>query len=121
MVKLVYCIKKRDDISEAEFHRYWLDEHGPRVRRHASALGAERYVQSHLLDSPLNEGLRGSRGMAPAHDGITELWWSDIEAFQKATTSTEGIAAGADLLEDEGHFIDFAASTLFLSEEHEIF
>jgi len=121
MIKLVYCIKKREDISQSEFHRYWLDEHGPRVRRHASALGAERYVQSHILDSPLNEGLRLSRGMAPAHDGITELWWSSIETFQKATTSEEGIAAGAELLEDERHFIDFEASTLFLTEEHEIF
>ena len=121
MIKLVYCIRKRADISEAEFHRYWLEEHAPRVRGHAKALGADRYVQSHTLDSELNEGLRASRGMSPPHDGITELWWSDLEAFQKALDSGDGIAAGRDLLEDERHFIDTEASTLFLTEEHEIF
>jgi hypothetical protein len=121
MVKLVYCIRKRAELSEAEFHRYWLEDHAPRVRRHARALGAERYVQSHTLDSVFNEGLRTSRGMSPAHDGITELWWSDMEAFQNALGTEDGIAAGAELLEDERHFIDFEASTLFLTEEHEIF
>ena len=121
MIKLVYCIRKRADISEAEFHRYWLEEHAPRVRGHAKALGADRYVQSHTLDSELNEGLRASRGMSPPHDGITELWWSDVEAFRKALDSGDGIAAGVDLLEDERHFIDIEASTLFLTEEYEIF
>lgn len=121
MVKLVYCIRRRAELSAEEFHRYWLEEHGPRVRRHARALGALRYVQSHTLDSPHNEALRGSRGMAPAHDGITELWWSDLASFEKALGTADGMEAGRDLLEDERHFIDFEASTLFLSEEHEIF
>ncbi len=121
MIKLVYCIRKRADISEAEFHRYWLEEHAARVRGHAKALGADRYVQSHTVGSELNEGLRTSRGMSPPHDGITELWWSDMEALERALGSEGGIAAGADLLEDERHFIDIEASTLFLTEEHEIF
>jgi uncharacterized protein (TIGR02118 family) len=121
MIKLVYCIRRRPDLSEAEFHRYWLEEHGPRVRGHASALGAVRYVQSHTLDGALNGALQRSRGMAPPHDGITELWWPDREAFEEALATEAGRAAGRDLLEDERGFIDFGASTLFLTEEHEIF
>ncbi len=121
MIKLVYCIRKRTDISAEEFHRYWLEEHGPRVRGHAKALGALRYVQSHTTDSELSEALRKSRGASPPHDGITELWWSDLESLQAALGTEAGVEAGRDLLEDEGHFIDFAASTIFLTEEHEIF
>jgi hypothetical protein len=122
MIKLVYCIRKRSDISQAEFHRYWLEEHGPRVRGHAKALGADRYVQSHTMDSELNQALRTSRGgMRPPHDGITELWWSDMQSFRNAMGTSAGLEAGKDLLEDERHFIDFEASTLFLAEEHEIF
>jgi len=121
MVKLVYCIRKRADLPAEEFYRYWLEEHGPRVRGHAEALGAERYVQSHTLDSELNAALRSSRGASPPHDGITELWWRDLESLQAALGTADGIEAGRDLLEDERHFIDFEASTLFLSEEHEIF
>jgi hypothetical protein len=124
MIKLVYCIRKRAELSDEEFHRYWLEDHGPRVRGHAAALGASRYVQSHTLSGALaeaNEGLRASRGMSPPHDGITELWWPDMESFQKALGTKDGVEAGRDLLEDERHFIDFEASTLFLTEEHEIF
>lgn len=121
MIKLVYCIRRRADLSEAEFHRYWLEEHGPRVRGHAKALGADRYVQSHTLDSEVNGALRASRGMSPPFDGITELWWSDLGAFQEALGSHDGIAAGRDLLEDERRFIDFERSALFVTEEHEIF
>ena len=32
MIKLVYCIRKRDDIESEAFYRYWLDEHGPLVK-----------------------------------------------------------------------------------------
>ena len=121
MIKLVYCVRKRSDISDVEFRRYWLEEHGPRARGHAKAIGADRYVQSHTLDSEINQGFRESRGTGPAYDGITEMWWSDIEGFQKVLGSEEGMAAGQDLLEDERHFIDMEASSLFLTEEHEIF
>jgi uncharacterized protein (TIGR02118 family) len=121
VIKLVYCVRKRADISQAEFHRYWLEEHGPRARRHADAIYAARYVQSHTLDTALNEGLRASRGASPPYDGITEMWWTDLETFQKSLGSEAAIAAGVDLLEDERHFIDVEASTLFLTEEHEIF
>ncbi len=121
MIKLVYCIRKRDDISEEEFHRYWLEDHGPRVRGHAKALGAERYVQSHTCHPDLNESLQVSRGMSPAHDGITELWWSDRAALDQALASAEGRDAAADLIADERKFIDLEASTLFITEEHEIF
>ena len=67
MIKLVYCVRKRSDISDG----------------HAKAIGADRYVQSHTLDSEINQGFRESRGTGPAYDGITEMWWSDIEVFQK--------------------------------------
>ena len=121
MIKLVYCVRKRADISQAEFHRYWLEEHGPRARKHAKAIHAIRYVQSHTLDSELNAGLRTSRSAGPAYDGITEMWWSDMEEFEKSLGSEAGVAAGLDLLEDERRFVDAEASSIFLTQEHEIF
>ena len=81
----------------------------------------KRYVQSHTLDSELNQGLRTSRSAGPPYDGITEMWWADTEAFEKSLGSEAGIAAGMDLLEDEHRFVDTEASAIFLTEEHEIF
>ena len=121
MVKLVYCIRKSGNVSQEEFHRYWLEDHGARVRKHAAALGASRYVQSHTLETAINEALQSPRGAKPAYDGITELWWDDMETLTATMGTPDGALAARDLLEDERHFIDLEASTLFLTEEHEIF
>ena len=50
MIKLVFVIRRREDLPLEEFHRYWLEEHGPLARRLLEPLGARRYVQTHSLD-----------------------------------------------------------------------
>src|SRR5688572_30201963 len=121
MIKLVYCIRRRADVAPEDFHRYWLDKHGPLVRSVAASIGACRYVQSHTTLPDLNIVLRASRGAAEAYDGITEVWWKDTAALEHGLTDPAGIEAGRRLLEDEATFIDFEQSRLFLTEEHEIF
>ncbi|WP_370655535.1 EthD domain-containing protein, partial [Candidatus Binatus sp.] len=49
MIKLVYIIRKRDDVSDQDFHDYWLHKHGPRVASVAKAIRARKYVQSHTI------------------------------------------------------------------------
>ncbi len=77
MVKLVYCLRKRADISSEELYRYWLNDHGPLVRKFAEAIKAKKYVQSHTVAPEVNEVFRASRGLAQPYDGITEVWWDD--------------------------------------------
>src|SRR6185295_17210788 len=120
MIKLVYAIRRRADLSPEAFRARWL-EHAPLVARFAGAMRAARYVQSHTLDSPWNQALQGSRAAAPPYDGITEVWWASEAEFAAALASPEGQEAGRALLEDERDFIDLAASSLFLTEEHAIF
>ncbi len=121
MIKLVYVVHARDDVTPGEFHRYWLEEHGPLVASLAEDIRARKYVQSHTIDSPLNQALVDSRGMAPIHQGITEVWWENLEELQTALSSPEGTQAAARLVEDEAKFIDFTRSTIFLTEEHTVF
>ena len=121
MIKLVYCIRRRPDVEPQEFHRYWLERHGPLVRSVAVAIGAVRYVQSHTIASDLNDALRASRGAREAYDGITEVWWASRADLERGLADPTGIDAARRLLEDESTFIDLAASSLFLTEEHEIF
>lgn len=121
MLKLTYCLRRREDVSPEEFHRYWLEQHAPLVKSFQQTMHASRYVQSHTVDPEINEGLRASRGSAPAYDGITEVWWESREAFDQAMASEGGRQAALALLEDERKFIDFTASSLFMTEEHEIF
>ncbi len=121
MIKLVYVLQRRADVTPADFHDYWLNAHGPRVRGHAGAIRARRCVQSHLIDSSRNEGLRAARGMLDAVPGITEVWWDSLADFQAAAADPAGAAALADLAADEATFIDIARSQVFLTQENLIF
>lgn len=122
MIKLVYCIVRRADLSAEEFHRTWLVYHAPLVKSVAEALHAVRYVQSHTAHADLNALLQSSRGgMQLAYDGITEIWWNSRADLENALSSEAGRAASARLEQDEARFIDFARSRIFITEEHEIF
>lgn len=121
MIKLVYVITRKPDLSHAAFADYWLTRHGPLVASHATTLHLRKYVQSHLFEHPSNEGMRAARGMLPPVDGITEVWWDSLEDFQTAYAAPGGAVAGAALAEDEAKFIDFTRSCVFLTEEHLIF
>jgi len=121
MIKLVYVIERREDVAPKDFHDYWLNAHGPKVRDRAGAIGAKRYVQSHTIDTSANEGLRAVRGMLPPVPGITEVWWDSLEDFQAAASSPKGAQALAELGEDEQTFIDIGKSQVFLTEEKFIF
>jgi uncharacterized protein (TIGR02118 family) len=119
--KLVYTIRKRDGISFEEFTRYWENEHADLVSEVAEDIKAKRYVQSHVISTPLNDALVESRGLLPIYDGLTEVWWDSIEDLQVGVSSPEGAAAMERLAKDESVFIDHATSTIFLTTEHEVF
>lgn len=120
MIKLVFCLRRKDGTSREEFQRYWLSKHGPLVRSHAETLRIRRYVQVHTTGDGLNDALRASRGGPEAFDGVAELWWSSLDEMVAAASSEEGRAAAAALLEDERTFIDLEHSPLWIAEEHEI-
>jgi uncharacterized protein (TIGR02118 family) len=106
MIKLVYCLTRRSDLSLAEFSRYWHDVHGPLGRR---IPGLRRLVQSHLVADPA--GLRRAD-----FDGMAELWFDDLDTLQAAMASAEWRAS----TEDEANFVDPTRTALFLTAEREI-
>ena len=55
LLKLTFCLRRLPALSHAEFCDYWLNKHGPLVRRLQPALGMARYVQVHRLDDVLEE------------------------------------------------------------------
>lgn len=120
MIKLVFNLRRRSDLTREEFQRYWLEQHGPLVRSYAEVLGIRRYVQVHTLADHLHAALRASRQAPEAYDGVAELWYDSLDALGAAVATDEGRAAALALLEDERRFIDHARSPLWLAEEHPI-
>lgn len=119
MIKLVYCLKRRPELTREQFQDYWLNTHAPLVKRHAETLRIRRYVQVHSTSDPMNAAIQAGRGTPAEYDGVAELWFDSIESIG-ADQSPEAQAAGRDLLEDEGKFIDLANSPVWFAEEHQI-
>jgi uncharacterized protein (TIGR02118 family) len=106
MIKLVYCITKRPDITDEAFFDYWKNIHGPIGAR---IPGLRRLVQSHAV---AGGGAIGRRDF----DGVAELWFDDMEALSVARQSSEWQVSTAD----EANFIDTTRTALLVAEEHEI-
>jgi uncharacterized protein (TIGR02118 family) len=104
MVKLIYCISKKPELSVDEFQRYWRDVHGPIAGK---IPGLRRYVQCHVAPE-----LYG-RETQPSYDGAAELWFDDLEAMRAAMRSPEVAAA----MEDEKKFIDHTRVASFVTIE----
>ena len=119
MIRLVFALRKKDDLSRDEFQEYWLRKHAPLVAGFQTDLNIHRYVQTHTLTSPLNEAGQAARGnMEPKYDGVAELWWeSEDELAELIQTEPARVASGA-LLEDERQFIDLRNSPLWFSYEY---
>ena len=121
MIKLIYCLRRRADISAEEFHRYWLHEHGPAVAGFAKAIGIMRYIQCHTVAPALNDMFRASRNLAAPFDGVTEAWYESAEHLMACAQTPAGKHAHEVLLEDERRFIDFENSCVFMTEEHSLY
>jgi uncharacterized protein (TIGR02118 family) len=121
MIKFVYCVRRRADVTPQEFRQYWLEKHGPLVRKCAEAMRARRYVQSHTLDTPLNALARQARGTREPYDGLTELWWDKVDDLVAAWQTPEGQRVNQVLAEDEARFCDLPNCSVFFTEEHTIF
>jgi uncharacterized protein (TIGR02118 family) len=120
MIKFVMCITRHPAMSREEFKDYWMNSHGPFFMANADAMRAKKYVQSVTVDTPLNEGLRSSRGMLPEYDGVAEVWFESEEELMEGMSSPEGQKLGAALMEDERNFIDHSRSSAFIVKEHEL-
>lgn len=119
MIKLVYTLRRLDELTREEFQRYWREEHAALVQRHAETLRIRRYVQVHLGETHLDEAISGSRGSEPRfYDGVAELYWDSLDDLTAAFTSEAGQAAAGELLEDEKRFIDLPNSPIWLGEEN---
>jgi hypothetical protein len=112
-------MRRLPSLSQEEFHKYWLETHGPLAKRLLATLGARRYVQVHTLDDPLGEALRITRDAIEPFDGVAVIT-GEREDLVKALNTPEGLQAVQDLLDDEKRFIDLSRSAIWIAEEHVI-
>jgi uncharacterized protein (TIGR02118 family) len=118
MIKVVFSLQRRPDLTREEFQAYWRDQHAPLVSRHADVLRIRRYVQTHAQASEVAAAQSAARGSEPdVYDGQAELWWDSLDDIVAAVSTPTGQQAALELLEDERRFIDLERSPLWIGEE----
>lgn len=116
MIRLMYCVRRLPGMSKEEFDRYWWEEHGPLVRRHAARIGMKGYVQHHTVEAPFPR-VPGSPGKEEEFDGIAEIWWESVEDMSRSRQQEVPAALQNEIMEDEQRFIDHARSTAFYVDD----
>jgi uncharacterized protein (TIGR02118 family) len=119
MIKLIMCLKRNPKLSREKFQDYWKNNHAPLFMKNAHIMRAKKYVQSHTITSPLNDGMKASRGMRDGYDGVAEVWFESESELMEAMSSDEMVDLGQLLVKDENIFIDHTASCAFIVTEVE--
>jgi uncharacterized protein (TIGR02118 family) len=83
MIKVLALLTRKDGITHDEFVRHWLEIHAPLAH---AVPGIRRYVQSHIAGTRSRPDIQDTDVEV---DGIAELWYDDLEAFQRAAATPE--------------------------------
>lgn len=106
MIKLVALLKRKPNLTMAEFERRWLEGHTPISTQLPGLLG----YRVNIATPRQPAGTEAE----PLYDGTAEMWWESIDAMEAAFASPIGSVAGADA--DE-----FAEVRIHLyTEEHDV-
>ena len=108
MLKVVGLLTRKPHLTHDEFVDHWMNIHGPLA---LAVPGIGRYVQSHIVGTRTRSDVPES---AVQIDGIAELWYDDMAAFEAASRTLE-----MKRLTDDGALI-IAEIKTFLIEEKEI-
>jgi len=110
VVKLIAFIRRNPALEVEEFHRHWLEVHGPLVRDTPElARHIIRYEQNHRLASDYERG-------SPDFDGVAVTWYRSIDDFWAFVSEPAYLEV---LHPDELVLLDFEATTFLLTEEED--
>ena len=90
MIHSLYFITRKPSLSDAEFHRYWREVHGPIAKKIPQLRG---YIQSHRIPFA---------GANSSYDGAAEAWLDNETALGTLRQSPEYLSGA---LVDEPNFI----------------
>ena len=112
MVKAIWLLKRRSDMSPEDFHRYWRERHGPLFCHSPAARRyCVRYEQNHA--TPENAAMSDDD-----FDGASVMWFHSMEDFQ-AMLADPGFQNV--VIEDGENFVDGPATKRLMSFAEERF
>ena len=85
-IKMVVLVRKRPDLTRAEFAEYWLGTHAPMA------------IEQGMLGYRINLAHeRQPDGATAPWDGTAEILWRSVAHMEEAMSSEAGVLAGDDV------------------------
>lgn len=111
MIKLIVAIRRKQGMSQQDFHEYWGAQHANLVKAcPASKRYVRRYVQCHTLNEAYSAG-------EPAFDGTAELWFDSVADKESFFSDPDYLS---QVRPDESRFSDMSRTLFFLTRERPI-
>jgi uncharacterized protein (TIGR02118 family) len=111
MIKVSILLKRKPEMSPADFHRYWKDVHGPMVLGVPELM---RYVRKYVQCHAIAEIFSDTPGVTSQFDGIAELWGDSIDDIKRALAEPKYLEV---IRRDEEKFLDLANCVFMVTEE----
>jgi hypothetical protein len=120
MIRMIYCVMRREGVSLQDFRNYFDAEHKEMVCELARELNATDFNQSLTLMVERNFTMMVRRGTEMPYDGVIEIWWNNASEFDKITVA-EGIQSKVDsVFNKASQYVDLTKSRIFFTEQPKV-
>lgn len=117
MIRLIHCIRKREDLSLEDFRQYWQSpEFDLLIRRTATFFGARRYAKNATLAVDVNLWIVEERNVKVPFDGVIEYWWDNAAHLLSISHSSSARALRDDMVNFQMKFIDLENGHMFFTD-----
>lgn len=112
MITLNHYVRRKADVSAADFRQYWLGAHAEERLRLTSAIGARRFIVSETLhEDEVNIFMQTAYGTAAdSYDFVDQLFINDLAEFKAGIANSETAAALCALHGTESDYVDHSGS-----------
>ena len=117
MVRLIHCVRKRDDITVEEFRKYWQSpEFNRLIQRSAEFFGARSYAKNATLLVDANLWIMEMRNIGEPFDGVIEYWWDSAAHLMNLALSEPYHVMRTEMELFQYKFLDLEKALIFFTE-----
>jgi len=118
MIRFIHCMKRRPELTVAEFREFWNSpEFAELVRRSVVVFGAKKVTKNLTYQIELTTELMTERGgKEEPYDAIMEMWWENPAKLEAVRSSVEAEKLLKEMKTFQEKFVDFTRSQRLLTE-----
>ena len=116
MINVVYCMRRRGDMTLEQFLRHWGEVHAPIVMRNLSVLRLAGYQRIEPRTHEMSPQIERRNISQAPYDGIAMLTWANEEDFEQSLKDPAALEVQRELARDEKLFVDATQSCRWVAE-----